>query len=103
MHEATARGLVERISWSSYQRILTAVDLRPHRIQGWVHSPDPAFREKVTEITDLYLHHPVPVCLDADVLIAGLLALQSSTVRSPSARAPATRVRPSTLPDRPRF
>jgi len=58
MHEATARGIVERISWSSYQRILTAVDLRPHRIQGWVHSPDPAFREKVTEITDLYLHPP---------------------------------------------
>lgn len=39
MHEAEARGLVARISWSSYQRTLAAVGLRPHRIQGWVHSP----------------------------------------------------------------
>jgi len=56
--EATARGLVDRISRSSYQRFLSAVDLRPHRIRGWVHSPDPQFREKVTEITDLYVHPP---------------------------------------------
>jgi hypothetical protein len=56
--EAVARGLVDRISQSSYQRILSAVDLRPHRIRGWVHSPDPQFREKVTEITELYLHPP---------------------------------------------
>jgi hypothetical protein len=58
VHEAEARGLVARISWSSYQRILAAVDLRPHRIRGWVHSPDPTFREKVTAITTLYLHPP---------------------------------------------
>jgi hypothetical protein len=51
--EAVARGIVDTISWSSYQRILAAVDLRPHRIRGWLHSPDPAFREKVTAITDL--------------------------------------------------
>lgn len=56
--EAAARGLVDRISRSSYQRILSAVELRPHRIRGWVHSPDPQFREKVTEITELYLHPP---------------------------------------------
>jgi len=57
-HEAAARGLVEHISRSSYQRLLAAVDLRPHRIRGWVHSPDPQFRAKVTAITDLYLHPP---------------------------------------------
>ncbi|MGH7318154.1 MAG: IS630 family transposase [Candidatus Rokuibacteriota bacterium] len=57
-HEAAARGIVDRISWSSYQRLLSEVDLRPHRIRGWVHSPDPQFREKVTEITNLYLHPP---------------------------------------------
>lgn len=56
--EAAARGIVDRISWSSYQRILADVDLRPHMVQGWVHSPDPQFREKVTEITELYLHPP---------------------------------------------
>jgi hypothetical protein len=56
--EAVARGLVDAISWSSYQRILATVDLRPHRIRGWLHSPDPEFRAKVTAITDLYLHPP---------------------------------------------
>ena len=54
--EAIARHLVTAIGWSSYQRLLAASDLRPHRIQGWLHSPDPQFREKVTEITELYLH-----------------------------------------------
>jgi transposase len=58
VQEAAARRIVERISWSSYQRILADGDLRPHRIQGWLHSPDPEFRAKVTEITDLYLHPP---------------------------------------------
>jgi len=58
VREAVVRGLVEAISWSSYQRLLAAVDLRPHRIQGWMHSPDPAFRAKVAEITDLYLRPP---------------------------------------------
>ena len=56
--EAVARRLVDGIGWSSYQRLLTASDLRPHRIQGWLHSPDPQFREKVTAITELYLHPP---------------------------------------------
>jgi hypothetical protein len=56
--EAPARGLVDSISPSTYQRILAAGDLRPHRVQGWLHSPDPQFRAKVTEITELYLHPP---------------------------------------------
>jgi transposase len=55
VQEAEARGLVPRISRSSYQRILAAGELRPHRVRGWLHSPDPAFREKVTAITALYL------------------------------------------------
>ncbi len=56
--EATKRGVVESIGWSSVQRILSKVDLRPHLVEGWVHSPDPLFKEKVTAITDLYLHRP---------------------------------------------
>jgi len=55
---AVARRLVDGIGWSSYQRLLAESDLRPHRVQGWLHSPDPQFREKVTEITELYLHPP---------------------------------------------
>src|SRR6266508_4703926 len=56
--EAVARRLVDGIGWSSYQRLLAESDLRPHRVQGWLHSPDPQFREKVTAITELYLHPP---------------------------------------------
>jgi hypothetical protein len=56
--EAVARRLVDGIGWSSYQRLLADSDLRLHRVQGWLHSPDPQFREKVTEITELYLHPP---------------------------------------------
>ena len=57
--EAQKRGIVESISWSSYQRILSQLGVKPHRVQGWIHSPDPEFREKVNQITELYLHPPV--------------------------------------------
>lgn len=53
------RGTVQSISWSSIQRILSELELRPHRVKGWMHSPDPDFRTKVTAITKLYLH-PAP-------------------------------------------
>jgi len=65
--EAVSRGIVESISWSSVQRILANIDLRPHMVKGWVHSPDSQFREKVTEITQLYLNPPpdsVVLCID---------------------------------------
>ena len=65
--EAVSRGIVENISWSSVQRILANIDLRPHMVKGWVHSPDSQFREKVTEITQLYLNPPpdsVVLCID---------------------------------------
>jgi transposase-like protein len=56
--EAVRRGIVDSIGWGTYQRLLASVDLRPHLVDGWVHSPDPQFREKVREITDLYLNPP---------------------------------------------
>ena len=56
--EAIRRELVASISWSSVQRILDGLDIRPHVVEQWLHSPDPRFREKVAEITDLYLHPP---------------------------------------------
>lgn len=56
--QAVERGIVARISWSSMQRILSEGDVRPHHVRGWVHSPDPQFREKVTELTELYLNPP---------------------------------------------
>ena len=56
--EVVRCGIAQDMSWSTVQRILSNGDLRPHKVRGWVHSPDPLFREKVTEITDLYLHPP---------------------------------------------
>jgi len=52
------REIVPPIRRSSVHRILEQVDLKPHRIDGWVHSPDPEFRAKATEICELYLHPP---------------------------------------------
>lgn len=84
--EATARGLVEGISWSSYQRILSDIDLRPHQVRGWVHSPDPQFREKVSEITALYLQPPPgAVVLSIDEK-TGMQALERRFPDRPPAR-----------------
>ena len=55
---AIERGIVEQISRSHVQRILQAGDVRPHRVRQWLHSPDPAFREKVNVICKLYRKAP---------------------------------------------
>jgi hypothetical protein len=55
------------ISRTSVLRILHEKHLRPHRVKMWLHSPDPLFRPKVTEICDLYLNPPegaVILCVD---------------------------------------
>jgi transposase len=65
--EVVRRQIVPSIGRSTVHRILQDADLKPHRVRGWLHSPDPQFREKVTEICDLYLH-PSPgsvvLCID---------------------------------------
>ncbi len=48
----------DTISRSTIWRILDENDLRPWQVRGWLHSPDPLFREKVNEICGLYLHPP---------------------------------------------
>jgi transposase len=57
IEELPLRG-IEPLSRSSIYRILTKIDLQPHRFQMWLHSPDPLFREKVAEICQLYLQPP---------------------------------------------
>jgi transposase len=55
------------ISRSTVQRILSAEDLRPHRVRQWLHSPDPEFEAKVARVCDLYLNPPAGaaiVCVD---------------------------------------
>lgn len=65
--EILERKIVTAISRSHLGTILRRADLQPHKQQMWLHSIDPNFREKVTEIVNLYLN-PSPgstvVCID---------------------------------------
>jgi len=73
---AIDRGIVPHIGWTTVQRILSQGDVRPHLVRGWLHSPDPQFREKVTEICELYLNPPpgtTVLCVDE---MTGVQALQ---------------------------
>lgn len=49
---------IATISRSSVHRILTGMDVQPHRQEMWLHSPDPEFVPKVAEIVALYLEPP---------------------------------------------
>ena len=74
------------ISRTSVLRILHDKQLRPHRVKMWLHSPDPLFRAKVTEICKLYLKPPegsVVLCVDEKT---GMQALgRKHPVRGPAA------------------
>jgi transposase len=55
------------MSRSSVARTLSQGDLKPHKMRMWLHSPDPLFKEKVNEITGIYLNPPedaVVLCID---------------------------------------
>ncbi len=55
------------MSRSSIWRTLQQNALHPHRVQMWLHSIDPAFREKVNAIVSVYENPPadtVVVCVD---------------------------------------
>ncbi|MBM3772823.1 MAG: hypothetical protein FJW27_16340 [Acidimicrobiia bacterium] len=43
--EAIARGIVPTIATTTVQRIIAQGAVRPHLVRGWLHSPDPQFRE----------------------------------------------------------
>jgi len=56
-----------RLSVSEIGRILRFSDLRPHHVQQWLHTEDPAFLSKATRLCSLYLKPPkdaVVVCVD---------------------------------------
>lgn len=55
------------MSRSSVHRTLTEVKLKPHRINMWLHSTDPEFKEKVNDVVALYNEPPpeaVVLCVD---------------------------------------
>jgi len=62
------------ISASQIGRILADLDLKPHRVRGWLtRRADPDFFVKAAEVCDLYLHKPADsmvVCIDEKTAIA---------------------------------
>ena len=81
-HEMHAKVQLSR---SSVVRILNERDIRPHRVKMWLHSPDPNFRKKVTNICRLYLKPPqgeIVLCMDEKT---GMQALgRKHPVRGPA-------------------
>jgi len=63
------------ISKSQLQKILSELDLRPHRFEMWLNSQDPDFEVKEAEIVGLYLDPPknaLVICVDEKTGIQAL-------------------------------
>jgi transposase len=66
---AVAEAGIASVHPSTIWRLLSDVDLKPWTHRNWLHSPDPLFKEKATEICELYLHPPpgsTTICVDED-------------------------------------
>jgi transposase len=95
-HDAqwTHRGIAEHlhdqvgVSASQVGRILAALDVKPHRVRGWLNRPaDPAFHTKAQAVCALYLDPPA-----ADTV---LFSVDEKTCMQARSRKRATRrVRP---------
>lgn len=73
-HQLIAEQLAgDGISASQVGRILADLDLKPHRVRGWLTRPaDPDFFTKAANVCDLYLHRPagsIVVCVDEKTAI----------------------------------
>ena len=73
----TTRALAARlgVSHMTVQRVWQRAGLKPHRLERYVASPDPAFEQKAADIIGLYLtppDHAVVFCLDEKTAIQAL-------------------------------
>jgi len=67
--KAVAEAGIARVHPATIGRLLQGVDLKPWTHKNWLHSPDPLFKEKATEICELYLNPPpgsTTICVDED-------------------------------------
>ena len=89
-HRSLAQRLHERVGISASQigRILASLDVKPHRVRGWLNRPpDPAFHTKAQAVCALYLTE-----LPADTV---LFSVDEKTAMQARSRKHATRpVRP---------
>ena len=92
LQEAVERELGVTISRSEIWRILQCHGVRPHRVQGWLHSSDPEFQPKVAAICALYVDPPqdaAVLCVDEKT---GMQALERNhPLRRASRRGPGRR------------
>lgn len=73
--DATAVETGVRISRSEVHAILRCGGLSPHRVVGWLHSPDPEFVTRSKRIADLYVdppHDAHVLCVDEKTGIQAL-------------------------------
>jgi len=82
------------VSRSQLHLILQRAELRPHKQQMWLHSPDSRFREKCNDIVDLYLHPPegaTVLCVDEKTGMQALERKHPDKLATPAGHAlPAT-------------
>ena len=74
------------LSKSTVQRILAQAQLKPHRLERYMASNDPAFESKAADIIGLYLHppqHAAVFCLDEKTAIQALDRLDPVLPLSP--------------------
>jgi len=67
-------------------RILHLAELKPHKVQGWKHSEDPRFQERMRDLVDLYTHPPAGeevVCVDEKTSIQALERLYPTRLPRP--------------------
>ena len=67
LRDQVAKETLVHLSLSEIGRILHCEGLRPHRVQMWLHSSDPAFTTKVEAICGLYTSPPpgaTVLCVD---------------------------------------
>jgi len=86
LRDALEREVGVNLSCSEVGRILRSEGLRPHKMQLWLHSPDPHFREKVRRICRLYLQPPVGahvLCVDEKTSIQALSRKHPTTAPRP--------------------
>lgn len=75
LREALRRETGHILSITEIGRILRAEGMRPHRVNLWLHSPDPQFRTKVRRICRLYTSPPkgaTVLCVDEKTCIQAL-------------------------------
>jgi transposase len=88
-HRSLAQRLAEPVGISASQigRILASLDVKPHRVRGWLNRPaDPAFHSKAQAVCRLYLDPPA-----ADAADTVLFSVDEKTAMQARSRTPAPR------------